>query len=516
LSNELSASGQSLFAMKLWTRGDLSAMKKQAFNPYLPSYEYIPDGEPYVFGDRLYVFGSHDRFNGKLFCMNDYVCWSAPVDDLSDWRYEGVIYRKKHDPRNKMGLQQMFAPDVARGADGRYYLYYTVAFSSVMSVAVCDTPAGKYQFYGYVSRPDGELLWNKSGDPMLFDPGIFVDDDGCVYLYSGFAPKRSVPFPLTGWKRRSNKGGYVIRLEQDMVTVIGEPKLLFPKAGEAGGTGFEGHEFFEASSMRKIGETYYFIYSSVNGHELCYATSSSPMGDFTYGGTLVSNGDLFLNGAVSDRDALNYIGNNHGSLVQVKDQWYVFYHRQTNRHHYSRQGLAEKIVIREDGSIPQAELTSCGLNDGPLQGKGEYSSHIACHLMSGQGAGRYGVYFGGVSFRTHPYFTQSGRDREDKPDQFIANMRDGAVAGYKYFWIEDVKEIAVCVRGSASGIMSVSNALGEAPFAQIRIEPSKDFTYYKTTKDRTTNMPDCKSGKQALYFCFKGSGKLDFRSFVLG
>ena len=27
---------------------------KQIFNPYLPSYEYIPDGEPHIFGDRLY------------------------------------------------------------------------------------------------------------------------------------------------------------------------------------------------------------------------------------------------------------------------------------------------------------------------------------------------------------------------------------------------------------------------------------------------------------------------------
>lgn len=489
----------------------VGTMKKQSFNPYLPSYEYIPDGEPYVFGDRLYVYGSHDRFNGKLFCMNDYVCWSAPVDDLGDWRYEGVIYRKKQDPRNKLGLHQMFAPDVARGADGRYYLYYTLSFSSVMSVAVCDTPAGEYQFYGYVSRPNGELLWNKSGDPMLFDPGIFVDDDGCVYLYSGFAPKRSVPAFLTGWKRRSNKGGYVIQLERDMVTVIGEPKLLFPKAGEADGTGFKGHEFFEASSMRKIGDTYYFIYSSVNGHELCYATSNSPTGGFAYGGTLVSNGDLYLDGRSSDRDALNYIGNNHGSLVKVKDQWYVFYHRQTNRHHYSRQGLAEKIMIREDGSIPQVEMTSCGLNDGPLQGKGEYPSHIACHLMSREGAGRYGVYFGGVFFHTHPYFTQSGSDREDNPDQFIANMRDGAVAGYKYFWMEDVKEVAVCVRGSASGMMSISNALGETPFAKIRIAPSQGFIYY-----RTTDVSGGKTGEQALYFSFSGSGKLDFRSFILG
>lgn len=51
-------------------------MKKQAFNPYLPSWEYIPDGEPYVFGDRVYVYGSHDYFNGYVFCMGDYVCWS--------------------------------------------------------------------------------------------------------------------------------------------------------------------------------------------------------------------------------------------------------------------------------------------------------------------------------------------------------------------------------------------------------------------------------------------------------
>ena len=48
-------------------------MANQVFNPYLPSYEYVPDGEPRVFGNRLYVFGSHDRFNGKAFCMNDYV-----------------------------------------------------------------------------------------------------------------------------------------------------------------------------------------------------------------------------------------------------------------------------------------------------------------------------------------------------------------------------------------------------------------------------------------------------------
>lgn len=99
-------------------------MKKQAFNPYLPSYEYVPDGEPHVFGDRLYIYGSHDKFNGKRFCENDYVAWSTPVDNLADWRYEGVIYKKTQDIDNANGDKVMYAPDVARGVDGKYYLYY--------------------------------------------------------------------------------------------------------------------------------------------------------------------------------------------------------------------------------------------------------------------------------------------------------------------------------------------------------------------------------------------------------
>ena len=76
-------------------------MKKQVFNPYMPSYEYVPDGEPHAFGDRIYVYGSHDRFGGGDFCLNDYICYSAPKEDLSQWRYEGVIYRMEQDSRNQ-------------------------------------------------------------------------------------------------------------------------------------------------------------------------------------------------------------------------------------------------------------------------------------------------------------------------------------------------------------------------------------------------------------------------------
>ena len=98
------------------------SMKHQAMNPYLPAWEYIPDGEPYVFGDRVYLYGSHDMYNGFVFCMGDYMGWSAPVDDLSDWRCEGVIYPRTADPMNADGIMCLYAPDVTRGPDGRYYL----------------------------------------------------------------------------------------------------------------------------------------------------------------------------------------------------------------------------------------------------------------------------------------------------------------------------------------------------------------------------------------------------------
>ena len=85
------------------------ADRKQVINPYLPNWEYVPDGEPHVFGDRVYVYGSHDFFGGDVYCMGDYVCWSAPVDNLGDWKYEGVIYRKDQDPHNT-DLQGNLAP----------------------------------------------------------------------------------------------------------------------------------------------------------------------------------------------------------------------------------------------------------------------------------------------------------------------------------------------------------------------------------------------------------------------
>lgn len=295
-----------------------------------------------------------------------------------------------------------------------------------------------------------------------------------------------------------------MELGEDMLTVKTAPKLMIPGPNNSNGTGFEGHEFYEASSLRKIGDKYYFIYSSILSHELCYAVSNRPDGGFTFGGTIVSNSDLGLNGQTWD---MNYTGNTHGSLVKVKDQWYVFYHRQTNRNLFSRQGCAEPITIAEDGTIAQVEVTSCGLNGGPLAGKGEYSAHIACNLTSKDGTYMYDRFYN-KKWKEHPYLTQTGKDRERDPDQYIANMKDGAMAGFKYFDIQDLKRIGIKVSGDGRGEMLVKTAVDGKVLCRIPICAGFSRQWFEAA----CSIPD---GVHALFFTYSGEGSIHFHAFEL-
>ena len=171
-------------------------------NPFLPEWEYVPDGEPHVFGDRVYLYGSHDRFGAPIFCVGDYVCWSAPVDDLAAWREEGVIYRRGQDPANRLGLRLLFAPDVARGTDGRYYLFYAFDFMGTIGVAVCDSPAGRYEYLGCVHYPDGTPYGRRAGDGFAFDPAVLAraldlpeQEEILMLLDLGYAAPGFKPLP---------------------------------------------------------------------------------------------------------------------------------------------------------------------------------------------------------------------------------------------------------------------------------------------------------------------------------
>ena len=496
-------------------------MKTSGLNPYLPFWETVPDGEPHVFGDRVYIYGSHDRLGGTSFCEEDYVCWSAPVEEPGVWTYEGVIYKKMQDPLNgapygkklpeigmPLGTEEnphlLYAPDVAQGPDGRYYLYYALDFVNVISVAVCDTPAGQYEFLDFVRREDGTI----PDAGRWFDPAILSEESG-NYLYYGFAPARKFP----GMEHVIFPGAMMVKLAQDMHTIISEPKCVANGIDTAKGTSYEAHPFFEASSIRKLGNRYYFVYSSLQGHELCYGTADTPEGPFAYKGVIVSNGDLGYEGNTL---AVNYTGNNHGGLERIGDRLYIFWHRHTHGTAFSRQGCADEVKILEDGTIPQIEITSCGLHDGPLPAKGAYDSCIACHLTEADREQVGQVVMSGPGEAVPelpeemPYITEEADETGEKGlKPYIRNLRTGSAAGFKYFQFEGTESrITVELRGL--GCLEVR---ADSPDPQAGTMVGSAAVDSKNWKHVMTGL-QVEAGKHALYFLVK-EGTVDFASFEI-
>ena len=497
-------------------------MNKQAYNPFLPLWEYIPDGEPRVFGDRVYLFGSHDQENGDTFCMLPYTFYSAPVNDLSNWTTHGDSYQLEQDPLANEERHYMYAPDVVQGKDGRYYLYYCLAgykgeggYQGPISVAVCDRPDGKYEYLGVVKNTDGSAFTRF----IPFDPAV-INDAGVIRLYYGtlydFEDRLegvSDPMMRSRLYQHESKlfgktveeleaaepegvmGPVTVTLAEDMLTVISEPVRLIP--AKVKGTQWEEHPFFEGSSIRKIGDTYYFIYSSRQNHELCYATSKHSDHDFVFRGTIVSNGDIGYQGR-GEKDRLNITGTTHGSMECINGQWYIFYHRLTHASDYSRQACAQPIEILRDGSIPQVELTSCGLNGGSLAGKGEYPAVICCNLTNGDMPHSSNKH----SDSQIPCISSGGGER------FVHAIVNDTWVGYKYFNYHDTKRLRVVLRGNASGRLEICTWMESSALAVITVEPEEQWT------GKVVEVP-FPEGKAALFLHYLGTGALDILCFEL-
>ena len=345
-------------------------------NPILPLWEYIPDGEPRVFGNRVYLYGSHDRPAGHDFCDYKLKVWSAPVDNLNEWVCHGDSFRTKDGGERPADTPwtrtQCFAPDVVE-KDGKYYLYAYIV-GSKGAIGVSDHPEGPFSLYSQYLYGENDTV----GDGGIFnDAGVLVDDDGRVYVYYGF------------------EGSHMNELDGDMKTVVSgsyRRRVVDDRAEVP-----LDERFFEASSPRKIGDTYYLIYSPRRTSRLAYATASSPAGPFTYRGYIVDNGVDYPG------------GNNHGSVMCINGQWYVFYHRMTNNTIMSRRACVEKIEILPDGSIPPVEMTSLGFEES-LNPYKITPADIACVLKGGCLVIEKDVF-----------------------DRCITRIVSGAVMGYKYF-----------------------------------------------------------------------------------
>ena len=426
----------------------------QAANPYLPLWEHIPDGEPYVFEDpdnpgeyRVYIYGSHDILRTR-YCGRDQVVWSASVKGLNHWRYDGVILEQKVDSNgnllNPEGLADvLFAPDVVEvtgpGGKKTYYL-----FPNNQS----GVPHDEDRDFGYVhgrqsmvcksDRPDGPFIvcnWNPDKPDetvgiLGFDPAVFVDDDGRVYGYWGI--NRSFAAELDPATMATVKEGTEI--------ISG----LIPSHRDPGK-----FRFFEASSMRKIKDKYVLIYSRVtaNGefglgstnYTLAYAYSDSPLGPYTYGGTIIDGRarDVDANGKTIP--TANPGGNTHGSICEINGQWYVFYHRQTGTNEYSRQAMVAPIEVKvTEGpggkvEISEGEYTSEGFELDGLDPMEMHSAGIMCYYTRPATERR--------RFISGPYVLASYPEYDGVSDPYdirfnhnpVVNNTAGSVVGYKYF-----------------------------------------------------------------------------------
>ena len=408
-----------------------------AQNPYMPLWEFIPDGEPYVFEDpdkpgqyRVYVYGSHDNLI-KYYCGLDQVAWSAPVDDLTDWRFDGVIFRSDKDANGNAFAQAdvLYAPDVTevvRDGKKEYYLCPNVQNDQRHSlVAKSDRPDGPFEVVNW--NPDGVTTFG----PYAFDPAIFCDDDGRIYGYWGF--ERSYAAELDPNTMSSVKPG--TEIVEDMVSGRYQDGVF---------------RFFEASSMRKVEDKYVFIYSRftedgefglpTSNYTLAYAYSDSPLGPWTYGGTIIDGRarDTDENGKVIPT-ACPY-GNTHGSICQINGKWYVFYHRQTGTDEYARQAMVAPIDVKvQDGKviISEAEYTSEGFLTNGLNPFDRHAAGIACYYTGPTPARQQypnmfftGSYIGVVRPSADGLDMSYSLNHVFSP---VVNNTDGSVVGYKYF-----------------------------------------------------------------------------------
>lgn len=293
----------------------------KARNPIV-SHIFTADPSAKVFGDRVYVYTSHDVDGQTNFDMTDYHAFSS--DDLVNWRDHGVIITTA----DLSWAANLYAPDACE-KDGKYYLYMPNSGSGI-GVAVADDPGGP--FVDPLGRP--LVTPNTPGAQdvdWLFDPACFVDEDGQGYLYFGGGPEN------TGDNAR------VIRLGADMISLA-----------DASATTIVAPAFFEAAFMHKRGGTYYFSYSTnFVGHSayLDYMTSDDPMGGFQYRGTILTNG------------AINNNNNNHGSIVELAGRSYLFYHTRKleqdggGNNSFQRSVSVQELTYDENGSIAQLAMT---------------------------------------------------------------------------------------------------------------------------------------------------------------
>ena len=422
------------------------ALEMPIGNPYLPIWEHVPDGEPRLFEDpdnpgkfRVYVTGSHDtRFDS--YCGQDDRQWSAPVEDLAAWRDEGPVFSYQENGY----WSTVYAPDlveVTRRDDGshKYYLF-PHALMRMPMVCVGDRPDGPFTPLNADGR--GGML---DGSVIGFDPGAYVEqvDDTSDPDYGiGFRA-------YVAWGFQDSAG-----------TELDQNTMYSPRYGTPDWPvlATEEFNFYEASSFRKVGNKYIFIYSGHSGPEyglprdnanLRFAYSDSPRGPWKPGGILVdARGPVLSRDGSCLEESFGH-NNTHGSLLEINGQWYVFYHRAPRGFGFARQAMVAPVAIEADEK-PVAEggivrITAYDPYKGAFSVKAADGFEYTGAEVTSEGFWIYGLppyrYYsaGYACYMSRPGTMQDSWDVWDNRMDIIG-VRAGDILGYKYFALGGLKK----------------------------------------------------------------------------
>ena len=449
-----------------------AATTANAQNPYLPLWEHLPDGEPRVFEDpdqpgkfRAYIIGSHD-VTYTAYCGPDIRMWSAPVEDLSQWRDEGPIFSWFVNGQ----WDTMYAPDLVVTTDrttGKktYWLYpHSRGWGRTPMVCKGDRPNGPFTPVNLTE--DGTRCL--PGSLIDFDPSVFIEnitdkkdkdyDKGYrAYVFYGFQHSTAVELDQnTMYSKREGTDPI-----DPFIPASSRDGRLLDKEGSEYKALYKGQNpldfnFFEASSIRQVGNKYVMVFSGYSGQEyglgatnsaLRYAFGDSPLGPWRSGGVLVDSRGIVLGENGAKLIETNAGHNTHGSLQEINGQWYVFYHRPPRGFGNARQAMVAPVkitwdkkpvskggVVRITGYDPYvknnewvaaasdgntytgAEVTSEGFQIFGLPPYAYYSAGIAC-FMYGPNANQY-------MQDNHDVWNNS---------MDLAGIQNGGIIGFKYF-----------------------------------------------------------------------------------
>ena len=351
----------------------LATLTLAAQNPYLPLWEHLPDGEPRVFEDpdnpgkfRAYIIGSHD-LTYTAYCGADIRMWSAPVEDLSQWRDEGPIFTWFVDGQ----WDVMYAPDLVEVKDrdtGKktYYLYpHSRGRGRIATVCRSDRPDGPFVPVNVTEDGRGCL----PGSVIDFDPSVFIeyvtnkkDPDYKIgfraYAFYGFQHSTAIELDqntMYSIRPGTQVHDYFIPASSRYGEVQDPEGTEYPSLYKGQNPGE--FNFFEASSIRQVGNKYVMVFSGYSGPDyglestnsaLRYAYGDSPLGPWRSGGVLVDSRGVVPNEDGSALTTTNAAHNTHGSLQEINGQWYVFYHRPPRGFGYARQPMVAPVKIEWD------------------------------------------------------------------------------------------------------------------------------------------------------------------------